>query len=298
MSPRERKRHTPGEKHLFDCPLCGGGDKLDVARKTDGTGWWMKCWSTRCPSGGDYLRALAEVVEAPGGGALLGNPMHYLGQGLPIRVTGREPAALPSHAMLAGWCARLLAGGDGLDYVLEERGLSVSTLKKYKVGFDGQAITLPVFGRACQLANVRRRFLNPAKDGPKIVGLRGRGSQLYPRIPGEGPVLLVEGEFDALLARQHGIPAVTSTAGTSWKEEWDESVAGRRVAVLYDAGHRSWKLAMRRAMQLEASGARQAWCVDLRRGGLRKGEDLTDWFVKYGRPADELLKLIREARAA
>ena len=107
------------------------------------------------------------------------------------------------------------------------------------------------------------------------------------------PLLVCEGEFDALLLRQHGFPAVTSTAGTSWSPEWNRHVRGRQVAVVYDAGAFSLEIAERRAREFVAAGACEAWAVEL---GLEKGEDATDWFVNYGRSADDLRRLIRAAR--
>jgi hypothetical protein len=41
------------------------------------------------------------------------------------------------------------------------------------------------------------------------------------------------------------------------------------------------------------AGAKDAWPVDL---GLADGEDITDWFVTYGRSVTELRDLISDAR--
>jgi hypothetical protein len=39
-------------------------------------------------------------------------------------------------------------------------------------------------------------------------------------------------------------------------------------------------------------GADRAWAVDLAAAGLDDGEDLTGWFVKYGRSAADLRRLL------
>ena len=98
-----------------------------------------------------------------------------------------------------------------------------------------------------------------------MLGARGHPMQLYPDVPRARAVVLCEGEFDALLTHQRGLPAATSTAGTSWDPAWTGLLAGRRVAVVYDAGA-SWAyaLAQRRARQFaagERGPAAAAWAV-------------------------------------
>jgi hypothetical protein len=144
--------------------------------------------------------------------------------------------------------------------------------------------------------NVRRRFLDPDAD-PKIVGIRRRGSQLYPLsslVDDPRRVVLCEGELDALLLNQLEIPALTSTAGTSWKPEWNRYVIGRRVAVLYDAG--SVKKAARRAGELRAAGARDAWAASWEREAFAKGEDVTDAVVKHRWSASDVKSFLDDER--
>ena len=51
----------------------------------------------------------------------------------------------------------------------------------------------------------------------------------------EGPIYIMEGELDCLLARQMGLNAVTNTAGaSSWKTKWNQYFRGRDVVVCYD----------------------------------------------------------------
>src|SRR6266516_637474 len=68
------------QKRIGTCPVCGRYGKLDVTPRPDG-GWWVSCWTckSRGLELGDYLRALAAAVDAPGGGAVLGDPLRYLG---------------------------------------------------------------------------------------------------------------------------------------------------------------------------------------------------------------------------
>ena len=72
-------------------------------------------------------------------------------------------------------------------------------------------------------------------------------------------------------------------------------VKGRRVAVLFDADPREEEQTVSRAAELRREGA-DAWPVRLTEAGLSDGEDVTDWFVKYGRTRDDLLRLINRER--
>jgi hypothetical protein len=191
--------------------------------------------------------------------------------------------------MVDGWHSRLMATDEPLGYLCQKRGLRASTLGRYRLGWDGEAFTLPVFGPGGKLVNLRRRRLAPLA---KPIGLRGRGSQLYPDVPAGRGVLLLAGEFDALLARQKGLPfAVTTTCGTQLPEHLIRALAGRLVAVAYDVGEEAE--AEKTVGKLRAADC-QAWVVRLELP--RSGDDLTDWFVTYRRTRRDFFELIRRER--
>jgi hypothetical protein len=246
---------------------------------------------------------------------LLSDPLAHLARQLDQHGSSSFPRVSRelSEAHVAGFTSRLSTTPHALAW-LHGRGLTDETIRIYELGYDGDAdaITIPVRDETGELVNLRRRYLAP-DAGAKMMGLPGRGSQLYPlRVLDNDPaaLLVCEGEADALLLNQHGIPAVTSTAGTSWKPEWDRFVVGRlvpgrdrprrvigrRVAVMYDAGARSYERAERRALTFEAAGAKEAWPVDLTLVGLADGEDAGDWFMTYGFGAYELKKFLNESR--
>jgi hypothetical protein len=286
-------------KFQYTCPVCDGRDKLTVERKRDGRGWWVNCWS--CPGGGDYLRALAAAVDAPSG-ELLEDPLRWL---VDLAVgesrVSREPAPLPFPAELAGWYSDLLGSPGPLAYLLNERGLSREVIERYQIGWDGEAFTLPVWDvRTGKLINLRRRrWPRPWPDGSRYRGLRGRpGRVLYPNVPPDGPLVLCAGEFDALVCRRHGLSTtitVCSGSGTDWSGDWNDLVAGRKVAVVFDADPREEAQAESRAAQLREAGA-DSWVVRLSSEGLKPKEDLTDWFVTHGRTGARLRRAMNEAR--
>ncbi|MDX6699594.1 MAG: hypothetical protein QOE65_2991 [Solirubrobacteraceae bacterium] len=298
--------HQHAPRFHYTCPVCGGIGKLTVQRRAR-RGWWVNCWNAECSAlGSDYLREVAKAVGAPGGGALLDNPPRWLGEPCQgARSSRTAPAALPSAARIDGWQEQLFANDDALAYLLDTRGLTVAGIRKRRIGYDGEAFTIPIYDRRGRLTNLRRRgwpapFRRPGGQAYKYAGLAGRnqrngGIQLYPDVPGSGVLVLCEGEFDALLLRRHGLQAITGTAGTKWLDRWDRRVRRRRLAVVYDAGERAEAIAASRAEALCRAEV-DAWPVQLSRAGLKPKEDVTDWFVRYGRSAEALKSLIRVER--
>jgi hypothetical protein len=71
------------------------------------------------------------------------------------------------------------------------------------------------------------------------------------------------------------------------------------VAVIFDVGEQAEKAADRAVELIRDSrgfdeGSVEAWPVRLPLP--HEGDDLGDWFCKYGRTGDELMQLIRTAR--
>jgi hypothetical protein len=288
------------------CPVCGKDGKLDVKRNLGrGPRYFIGCWVC-CPPDApsdeksEYLEALAvETGHRPH--ELLDNAPEHLAPWLeqPERA-GVRPAEPLNENAVRQYRDGLLASAPALRYLIETRGLTLESIERYALGHDGaaDAITIPVRDEFGALVNLRRRYLAPDAD-PKMTGLPRRPAALFPlnALAYEPDAFVVcEGELDAMLLNQHRITAVTSTAGTTWKPEWDRHVARRRVAVLYDAGASSYEKAERRAAGFVAAGAREAWPVDLTLAGFAKGEDVTDWFMRYRWDGATLRRFLNRTR--
>lgn len=128
------------------------------------------------------------------------------------------------------------------DY-LAKRGLSGATIERYQLGHYGLGYTIPVFNEIGEVVTIKFRrddSMVSLEDAitPKYWGIRGHNTpQVYPWpvTPGESVVLL-EGEFDALLLRQHGVNAYSLTSGAaSWNKITETTFPSRTmVSVLYD----------------------------------------------------------------
>ena len=181
-------------------------------------------------------------------------------------------------------------GGPGRAY-LTERGIHEDTMRAFTLGWMGGKVTLPVKSAAGEWINIR----SCPPDG-SLRGRYGRGTQLYPDIPKDGLVVICEGEWDCLLARSMGIPAITGTGGAgTWHPEWTGllDAAGVKDAVIaYDADTAGKSGAAKVASSLSTSldPAR------IRAVHWDPGEDLSDWVLKSGRSPLELMTRIAEAR--
>jgi hypothetical protein len=191
-------------------------------------------------------------------------------------------------------------------WLVEDRGIGPAMWRRYLLGWDGEALTIPVWDPERRVFFLRRRgWPEPLVVRGKPVKYktpRGANAQLYPRgVTRVTPSLrigqraiLCEGELDALVLRGRGLPALTSTAG---REGWpdrllDELVeAGVREAVIvFDADAQA--SAQKLARRLSRPGI-EARAVDLGLGG--KG-DVTDWFVKYGRTSRDLRRHLKNSQ--
>jgi hypothetical protein len=286
------------ETRRFLCPVCGK-NKLEVthAPHRDGGGMTVlvHCW---CGAGQKELAAASGIKPYR---LLCWPPPEELGRPVGQFRGTRVKAGPPSAAAVAGWHSRLMSTPEALRYLTEERGLTLETVETYELGYSGdrRAIVIPIRDAAGQLHSAKFRSLDPdAPNGKKKRGL-ARPAALYPVRVLTGQawpdfVVLCEGEFDALLSNQNGIPAVTSTSGTGgWQThpEWAQLFAGWEVAVIYDAG--SEPQAAMRAAALCQAGA-EAWAVALHLG---EGEDISDWFVMHQRTAAELRQLIHRSQS-
>jgi hypothetical protein len=291
-SNNARRQHSakalepPREGDTFKvwCEACQSDADFDFRNGE----WWFSSFDPDCPKGRECGRNLAGQ-----GGCqpwqLKADPRPFLAGAIERRRSDR-PDPLPTDASIDGWAAGLLSRPERLAWLTDERGLSVATIERLRLGWDPDRRTycIPIFDKRGRVVNLMRRRQEGPARGLAGRGKTNRGMQLYPYpVPRGRRLLLCGGLLDAPLARQHGLPAVTSTHGVrSWMPSWDRYFVGRIVAVCFDVGEE--QAAAKRAQALSDAGARRVCAVRLADTGMKKGEDITDWFMKYGCTADEL----------
>jgi hypothetical protein len=301
-----------GERIEGDCATCDHEFDATFRRDRYGiSGWAIGSHSDRCPRGADCLAAIAEQFGCPSAAELKFDPRPWLaGQSTTARRRQGPPQAFPTSRERLRF-RRAARNGDPLRYLTVERGLDRGTIARYGIGYGrvaGRApgFVLPVYGEADPLVDdsparlvqiMIRHWPNPwrlisggKRRAQRLSVLRGRSAGLYPNVPHDFAILC-EGGFDALIGRQHGLPTVTTTCGATLPEPLADRFVGIDVAVIYDVGANT----RRTVERLRAAGAGQVSVVDLATAGLEDGEDMTDWFVSYGRTAADLRRLIRHA---
>lgn len=315
---------TPPQDFEFACPLpdrdrpggrCNGN--LGVTVTSDGKVLFY-CRRASCGGQPDYIDHLAHVVGADSRDDLRARFKEllapYARPGAPYRSrTGATSAAtrvdrLPPAAQLALFRARVRRPGPIRDHLTDVRGFSTWTIRSAGIGYaregelrgvvfnDQPAYVFPVW-HAGKLVNVYRRFPDDRLPFGRLkwCGLRGHDAALYPEPPRTDRVVVTEGLADALVARQNGFDAVTSTSGAAvkWPESWLRHVKDATVAVVYDPDAIS--KARKLAEFLRTHGAARAWAVDLSDlAGLPPNGDISDLF-NDGWTAEQFRQLINAA---
>lgn len=175
------------------------------------------------------------------------------------------------------------------NYLSAKRLLKQETIERYGLTQRDDSVRIPVGTTA--------RIYYPDGD-PKIKWERsfaeGESMPLFGFLSNdpERPVLVAEGEFDAMLASQE-LPEYDVVSGSSgagvWLPDWAEPMRGRKVWLLYDADSAGSHGATNTATLLLRAGAHvfiAKWPND-----SKQGYDITDFF-REGHTADELRILI------
>lgn len=220
----------------------------------------------------------------------------------------RKPAEqLPSEASVEGWRLALAGNSVLLDDLKATRGLWTKTVDHFEIGWDkgSLAYTIPVRDSSGALVNVRRYQLRPPAGRRKVWGVSGHNKpQLYPwsallkARENDEPIILCEGEMDALITNQYGFRAITKTAGAStWEQGWSASFKGLRVYVCHDMDSAGQNANRKIARSLVRAGVEDVHIVRLPYPVNDKhGKDLTDWWLDHDMDRDAFRRLLEDAQ--
>jgi len=216
----------------------------------------------------------------------------------PSKRTSEKP--LPTEERLEEFVENLLAAPRHLKTMVEERGLSIDTLKEYQIGYSTaeDRYTIPVRDEDGVLVNVRM-YKPDAKEARQKMRSWSKGDGVGRLFLPNGlskfdEVVVTEGEMDCLIGRQNDLPTVATTSGASvWKPEWSPLFYGKTVFFCYDLDKAGHEGALKAANQV-ATYAEAVYIVRLP-GGI-KGFDLTDYFVNHGYTGDDFRALMDESR--
>lgn len=270
-------------------------------------------WAMHCPYHGDKRRSASVNIETelwncmgcPEGGEarlLIKDRENWeLPDGSPKSKSSGKPDETITEAKVEGWAEALISNKNLLAALKKKRGLTSFTIRKYQIGWDGKTYTIPIRDMYGEIVNVRKYDINVGSgdDRRKIWSVAGMGTPtLFPvdQLDYEA-ILVCEGEFDALVAIQNGIPAVTRTgAADVWRQEWSHLFKGKRVFICHDMDAKGQD-ANNKIMAALRGKAKSTTIIELPYQVTDKhGKDLTDFFVEDGHTKEEFVSLIKSGK--
>lgn len=194
------------------------------------------------------------------------------------------------------------------NYLTTSLHLSDRILKQFQIGFDGERYTIPIIDENGEIVNIRRYDPNAADAGDKMknyyqvdddegVVAYGRPARLFPiEAFTQEEIILVEGEKDCLIAREHGFNALTTTGGAAkWRKKWNELFRGKRVYICYDKDKAGLEGAQKIARELEeVTGVYIATLPEP--SSPIKGYDIADFFLIEGGTEADFRSVLLDAR--
>jgi hypothetical protein len=186
-----------------------------------------------------------------------------------------------------------------LDYVTKERGLTLDAINKFKIGYSTKTkrTTIPVYDDKNNLLNIRQhsRHKKEREAGLKVIGIKGFNSvRLYPLSAlSQDVIFIMAGEFDMLLAQTLGIESALTKTGPEkqWYNKWNILFKGKNIIIIYDNDKAGVEGSILIANNL-FSVAKSVKIIKL--PVQEKGEDFTDYIIKYGHGIKDLFDLIAE----
>ena len=169
-----------------------------------------------------------------------------LGDSLKIpRPDGTKPTRPDIEPGLAQYYHKVLMNLTGpiRDMLHDRRGLTDETLRKFKLGWDGDRITIPIYDEFNTLVNFRRYKWNSTDDQWKVLNYIDEYENAYGEVRIYGLdrlldntveyVVWCEGEMDRIIAEQNGFPTACATSGAgTWKPEWTRLFRGKKRVYL------------------------------------------------------------------
>jgi twinkle protein len=267
---------------VLNCPFCGDTKGHLYIDQRDGTFFCHKCNErgnliTLQKHFGDYQKDRPQMTRP-----------HQTPQGT-VRAVFEDKSTYspaPDEKRVAEANLRLLNNESALQYVTETRGLSIETIKSFKIGLqidrDGsQWLTIPHYEKG-KLVNVKSRSIPPAEKAFRRVkncrSILFNGDCLG---TSESILYLCEGEIDALSLWDRGEKNVvaTTTGAGSFDPSWIDQLKDiKKIIIVYDPDEAGQKGAREVARRL---GYDRCFNVI-----LPNGQDLNEYFTAGNSVAD------------
>lgn len=175
---------------------------------------------------------------------------------------------------------------------LNARGIADSVIDEYGIDYIQRSIAIPVMNEGGEVLFYKFRRDPNDETGPKYRYQKGATSALFgvQSLKLQGPVVICEGELDALLLISHGIAAVSTTGGSgTFEYEWRDLLMGRDIYICYDFDKPGFKGAL--TVQEVIPWAKIMWLPST----IGEHGDITDFFKTNTK--DKFIALMGEAKS-
>lgn len=175
-------------------------------------------------------------------------------------------------------------------------GLNHDMHQLLQIGYTGEGIEFPVYIYG-ELLDIRNYA--PGRT-PKVMSQRGAKNLLLPFdlwMKDDRPTLLCAGEKDMAIARQMGFNAITFTGGEqAFPKLFKASFKGKKIYIAYDNDQAGQEGAKKVASLLKECGAFPHVVTGHYEVCTNKGEDIHDYFIKYGKTTDDLRAILEHTQ--
>jgi hypothetical protein len=147
------------------------------------------------------------------------------------------------------------------------------------------------------LVDIRR--YEPGGD-PKVMSCKDAMSghiipfDIWRQTPKSKVTVICAGEKDMAVARSHGFNAITITGGENAIPRYLKDFEGRKVVIVYDNDPAGIGGAIKLATELKKVAKSVKNCIAFHEICCNKGEDITDFFVKYGKAREDLINYLNQ----
>jgi len=187
----------------------------------------------------------------------------------------------------------LLATQEPLNYLVNERGFKLSTIKQFKLGFThyngSPVIVIPDFDKTGTCVGKKYHFYTRPAGISKYTKEKGSKTQLFnlQHIDLNQPVIITEGEYDAMSLWQLGYENVGSIPnGAIGINEWiDEVKSGKEFYICFDNDSAGQEGAEKLAKQLGLSKCKRIY---------PRLKDIND-YLQHGLDKSYIDKIITQA---
>lgn len=213
----------------------------------------------------------------------------------PSPYMGPPSRPLPSEEQLKVWQDGLLRDDGLMTFLRERKGLTEESVRRFGLGWTGERIAIPIRAADGSLMNVRQ--YDPERRKPKFLNCAGHGARRLwapdPKAWDSDSILIVAGEWDAMLTTQEGYAAITSTGGEgNFDPAWGPLFRGKKVVVCYDNDATGLEGARRMVEILRPHVSVSAVTPEKPDGSpTPKGYDLSD-YIRDGGSVDDLIGIV------